>query len=267
MADNTISNAVNNANQSNSSTYNPNSILDKDDFMKLFLTELQYQDPTSPMDTDKMIDQTASLTTVESMQNMTKSIDQLVGSFQSVSYLNTLSTIGQLANTGLNGIKVTEGATVDLKEAIYIPHDFDNAKIIVKNSSGDKVQELQFGSDPNNPILSGKAGLQPFEWDGRDKDGNKVDVGQYTFEASYVADNKQYTVPMGFYPIESIKIDGAEAQVKVYGSYVGFSSISEVVDPQAASTIATLEKELNTDSSDESGNNNENSENSDESAS
>ena len=38
--------------------------LDKDDFMKIMLTEIKHQDPTKPMDADKMAAQMAQLTSI-----------------------------------------------------------------------------------------------------------------------------------------------------------------------------------------------------------
>jgi flagellar basal-body rod modification protein FlgD len=52
------------------SLVNPNSLLDKDDFLKLFVTQLQHQDPMSPMDNDQMVAQMSQLSTVEQLTNM-----------------------------------------------------------------------------------------------------------------------------------------------------------------------------------------------------
>jgi flagellar basal-body rod modification protein FlgD len=41
------------------------SILSKDDFMTLLLVELQHQDPTEPMDSEKILSQTSQLATLE----------------------------------------------------------------------------------------------------------------------------------------------------------------------------------------------------------
>ena len=45
-------------NSTSSSSKKTNSMLDKDAFLKLLLIEMQNQDPTDPMDTDKMLTQT-----------------------------------------------------------------------------------------------------------------------------------------------------------------------------------------------------------------
>jgi len=46
------------------------SLLESGAFMNLFITQLQHQDPLSPMDTDQMTAQLAQLTTVQSLSSM-----------------------------------------------------------------------------------------------------------------------------------------------------------------------------------------------------
>lgn len=54
-----------------------NSSLGKDAFMQLLVTQLQNQDPTSPMDDKEFISQMAQFSSLEQMQNVAKSIDSL----------------------------------------------------------------------------------------------------------------------------------------------------------------------------------------------
>src|SRR4051812_43137614 len=67
----TIANTTS-ANQSTGtqSVVNPKSLLDKDDFLKLFVAQLQHQDPMSPMDNDQMVSQMSQLSTVEQLTNL-----------------------------------------------------------------------------------------------------------------------------------------------------------------------------------------------------
>src|SRR5919199_5040190 len=58
-------------------TGNPKGILGKDDFLKLFVTQMQHQDPMSPMDDNAMVSQMASLSTVEQLTNLSATNAQM----------------------------------------------------------------------------------------------------------------------------------------------------------------------------------------------
>lgn len=48
----------------------PKNELDKQAFLELFVAQLKYQDPSSPMDTSQMMAQTTQLSTMESLEEM-----------------------------------------------------------------------------------------------------------------------------------------------------------------------------------------------------
>jgi flagellar basal-body rod modification protein FlgD len=56
--------------KTSTTSVNPNGMLDKDDFLKLFVAQLQHQDPMSPMDNDQMVAQMSQLSTVEQLTNL-----------------------------------------------------------------------------------------------------------------------------------------------------------------------------------------------------
>ncbi|WP_090233222.1 flagellar hook assembly protein FlgD [Lentibacillus halodurans] len=56
----------------------PSPDLGKDEFLKILMTQLQNQDPSSPMDNEQFISQMASFSQLEQTMNMANSIDQLV---------------------------------------------------------------------------------------------------------------------------------------------------------------------------------------------
>ena len=58
------------------STTNPKSILGKDDFLKLMVAQLKYQNPLSPSDQSQMMSQMAQFSMVEGINNLQSTITQ-----------------------------------------------------------------------------------------------------------------------------------------------------------------------------------------------
>jgi len=54
-----------------------NSSLGKDDFLKLFVTQLQHQDPLSPMENSEFMGQMASFSTLEQVSKLAAANEQL----------------------------------------------------------------------------------------------------------------------------------------------------------------------------------------------
>ncbi|EAG1849727.1 flagellar basal body rod modification protein [Listeria monocytogenes] len=78
--------------------------LGKDDFMKLFLTSLQYQDPSSPLDTNEMMSQMAQLSLMEQVANMTTAVDKLSEQAQNSALQSAVNFIGKdIKGVSLNG--------------------------------------------------------------------------------------------------------------------------------------------------------------------
>jgi flagellar basal-body rod modification protein FlgD len=78
--------------QATTGATNPKSLLDKDDFLKLFVTQLQHQDPMSPMDNDQMVAQMSQLSTVEQLTNMASANSVMA---QSLSQSSAVGLIGR----------------------------------------------------------------------------------------------------------------------------------------------------------------------------
>jgi len=59
--------------------------LDKDAFLKLLLASIKYQDPFSPMDSDKMLQQFTLLTLVEQILEISKDLKDIKNVLQQLS--------------------------------------------------------------------------------------------------------------------------------------------------------------------------------------
>ena len=198
---------------------NPNGILGKDDFLKLLLVELQYQDPTEPMDSEKILAQTSQLATLESSENTNKALESLSASLLSSSQFSTVSAIGKIADTGSNGIVFEQGQNPSFE--IYFPEAIASGNVEVKDSDGNVVKTI--------PISPNEKGVYSFDWNGIADTGSAADSGVYYIEASYAnPQGETLKTRAGAYPIESVRFEDGQSLLKLGSSYVPFDSIVEI---------------------------------------
>lgn len=83
----------------------------KDDFLKLLITQLSNQDPTSPMEDTQFISQMAQFSSLEQMTNMSNSFSKMADFINSSEAASTLGKTVEL-NIGDTTTKgIVEGAT------------------------------------------------------------------------------------------------------------------------------------------------------------
>ncbi len=204
--------------------FNPKSQLDKDAFLKLFIKQLEMQDPTDPMDTDKMLEQTASLTTLEMNNNMQTTLNKLASQLSQSQELNTISAIGKMADTGERYLNVTDEDKSKSFE-LYFGDDISSGDVVIKDKSGNIVKTF--------PLEAHTKGILSFDWDLTDNNGNRVPSDTYEVKARFTSpDGIQHQTALGAYPIESIRFENGEAYAKLGSNYVPFSKIKEIYEWQ-----------------------------------
>ncbi len=193
--------------------------LGKDDFLKLLLVELQHQDPTEPMDSDKILSQTSQLATLESAQNTNDALERLTESLGSSQQFSTISAIGKTADLGSNAIGHDKGEVSSFE--VYFPDDIANGTLEILDGDGNTVATMPVGENPS--------GVYQFDWDGTLDSGDMADSSMFYITASYNnPEGQALTTRMGAYPIESIRFEEGETLVKVGSSYVPLANIKEV---------------------------------------
>jgi flagellar basal-body rod modification protein FlgD len=212
-------NAATSAEYVSSSTTKDSTVLDKDDFMTLLLVELQNQDPTEPMDSEKILSQTSQLATLEASENTNKALADLAASLGNSQQFSTISAIGKTADIGSNAIVLDEGS--DTTFEIYFPDDVEQGNVEILDVNGNILKTLDVGTNPK--------GVYQFTWDGTDTSGNAVESGMYYATASYTnPSGTALTTRVGAYPIESVRFDAGKTLLKVGSNYVPLENIKEV---------------------------------------
>lgn len=229
-------NTSNTTNSTTSTTTKNNATLDKDAFLKLLLIEMQYQDPTDPMDSDKMLTQTSQLAALEMQQNTNETMQKMVSTMEILSEsmlansnMSAVNAIGKMSVIDENYIKVTASdntgsQTMSIK--MYLPKDTkDGATFQIFNKSDDKnaIRTIKLTKDDL------KQGLNSIAWDLKDDNGTFVGAGEYIVKTSYTdIDGDTSTAEFGKYPIEAVRFEDGKTYVKIAGTKYEFNKLSEI---------------------------------------
>ncbi len=155
--------------------------LDKDDFMKLFITQLQVQDPTKPIENVELAQQMAQFTSLEQLMELGKGINNLIQSNDKGNFNSLVNFIGKSVETD-GGRFQFDGKTKG-RGQFEIDRPITRGKVVVRDSHGQKTGELSLEKQ--------KEGLNTFTWDGRKLDGTKASKGVYFYEVEGVDINSR----------------------------------------------------------------------------
>lgn len=243
---------IDTANSTNAATFkalqdkpqeSKNATLQKDDFMKLLLVELQNQDPTEPMDSEKILSQTSQLATLESADNTNQSLSELATSLNNSNQFSTISAIGKIGDLGNNSITLESDGSSSAFE-LYFKENIDNGYVDITDTNGNSIKNILIRQNEDTPenidviakdgsVLETLSPVSPnvyrFNWDGITDNGNNAEKGAYQIEASAsTSEGKTISTKLGAYPIESVKFDNGKASVKIGSAYVPFTDLKEV---------------------------------------
>jgi len=147
-------------------------------FLTLLTTQLQHQDPLSPLDTNQFTSQLVQFASVEQQINMNTSLSTLISLQQTAQATAALNFIGATVVVGGNTAQLANGQA-SWNFAVASPA---TATINVSNASGQLVYSTTQAVQP---------GTQTFVWNGRNSVGNVMPTGLYTASITATGANGQ----------------------------------------------------------------------------
>jgi len=162
--------------------------LGMDQFLKLFIAQIQHQDPLSPLDSAEFTAQLAQFTSVEQLYGMNSRLADIEKALNGQSeQRDDLGFIGKTVKADDNTMRVDNGT---VQSGSYTIDGSGDVTIDVYDSQGQIVRTFYQGQEDK--------GEHDVNWDGRDDTGELVGDGTYTFEIT-ARNEKGFYIPYNTY--------------------------------------------------------------------
>jgi flagellar basal-body rod modification protein FlgD len=162
----------------------PRNKLDKDDFLKLFITQLQQQDPLKPKDGTEMASQLAQFNSLEQMINVNTTLGRLEEATKAQNQKSFVDYLGKEAaiSTGKSIIKDGKISEHSISFDTSVPESYLD---VTDESTGEMVVSQK-------PLGAFAKGKTPFVWDGKNSKGEPLKEGNYrlTIKGALSGDQK-----------------------------------------------------------------------------
>ncbi|MCG8603884.1 flagellar hook assembly protein FlgD [bacterium] len=215
-------------------------ILGKDDFLRILVTQLQNQDPINPLKAEEFAAQLAQFSSVEQLQNVNTNLESVMELDASLNRTinNTLATtfIGKSVTAVGDRISLkADGESVSLHYELASP----SAKTVVeiRNEAGVLVRTAELSAQAS--------GRHQFEWDGKDNSGDDLQAGTYTFSITAEGPDGSIVASTPFMvgTIDSIRYDSGNPIMTIDGLEISMGSVLEIGLGASASDLYEGEKE------------------------
>jgi flagellar basal-body rod modification protein FlgD len=206
----TVSNAMNNTEIASNFTT----------FLQLLTTQLQNQDPLSPMDTNQFTQQLVEFASVEQQMKSNDSLTTLVSLEQAAQSTQALALVGATVVVDGSTTQLTKGqANWSLNVAKPA-----TATVTVKDATG---QTAYTGSFAVNP------GVQTFTWDGHGTNGAQWPDGAYTLTANATDASGQSTAISTQIQarVDSVDLTTTPPSLSINGQTYTVSQLQKIVAP------------------------------------
>jgi flagellar basal-body rod modification protein FlgD len=135
-------------------------------FLTLLTTQLQNQDPTSPMDTNQFTEELVQFTGVQQSVATNTNLTQLIGLQQGADVLQSANVVGHKATVSAGQIALQNS----VGEVTFAAPAAEQVQLAIVDSAGNPVRDVS---------IPAQAGANSWSWDGRDDNGNQVADGAY----------------------------------------------------------------------------------------
>lgn len=149
---------------------NSNDEIGLNGFLTMFTTQLQYQDPSNPLQSYQLASQLAQFTSVEQLTQMNTNLQTMQTSLNSIYNTQMVDMLGKQITGSSNTLQVSQGQASQGSYQLSEPAD---VTIKISDAQGNTVRTITVGNEA--------AGTHDVKWDGLTDSGTAADDGLYHF--------------------------------------------------------------------------------------
>ncbi|WP_434983836.1 flagellar hook assembly protein FlgD [Vreelandella zhaodongensis] len=149
----------------------------RNSFLTLLITQLQNQDPLNPMENAEMTSQIAQINTVSGIEELNSTLKNITSQMDANQALQATGLIGQGVMVPGNKIMLEqdgEGKPYTTPFGIELAKPANTLNAVIVGQGGQVIKRYNLGSV--------EAGVQSFQWDGKNDQGETVASGRYTVQ-------------------------------------------------------------------------------------
>lgn len=142
----------------------------KDEFLRLFMAQLQHQDPFAPTSGADMVAQLAQLSSVEQAKQTNAMLADLTAAQNAVANANLASLVGRECNATADGFSIDATGGTPPPLDITTSSPTKGASLVITDENGKEVRRI--------PIPDGTTATS-IAWDGKTASGGALPAGSY----------------------------------------------------------------------------------------
>jgi flagellar basal-body rod modification protein FlgD len=151
-----------------------NDTIDQQQFLMLFISQLQNQDPLNPLDVNGMTDQLAQFSSLEQLFGINSKLEDLTSALDAGHNLDPLMFLDTEVSAPGSTLEVTDGKATPV--VLDVAGDAASVVVSILGPGGTPVREVDLGSHAPGDI--------EFIFDGKDSRGGAVLDGNYTLSVA-----------------------------------------------------------------------------------
>ncbi len=167
-----------------------NDTIDQEQFLMLFIEQLQNQDPLNPLDVNGMTEQLAQFSSLEQLYGINSKIEDLSEKLGSPEALDPLGFLGAEVTVPGDAVTVADGEISSL--IVDVPAEATTVKITIVGPTGDPVRQVDLGPRAAGELDLAAAGINVSDLadgaytivaTGVDADGEPIELDTFVQES------------------------------------------------------------------------------------